>query len=285
METEKPKVSVIIPCFNQGQYIDEAVESVLSQTLQDFEIIIVNDGSTDKFTINKLKSYNKPKCKVIHTNNQGLSSARNNGIIAASGEYILPLDADDKISLKYLEEAVNILDRESEIGIVYCEVEFFGDKTGRWNLPDFSVERILVMNMIICSALFRKSDYMKTKGYNPNMLYGWEDWDFWLSLIEKGIKVYKLSDVHFFYRIKNENSMKINLDMSEEKQKYCYKTIYLNHYDFYINKIGNPIELYSKLNKVLSSKDYKFGRTIVNPIRNLIKCLKKLFSYSQFFVI
>ena len=275
METEKPKVSVIIPCFNQGQYIDEAVESVLSQTLQDFEIIIVNDGSTDEFTKNMLKSYNKPKCKVIHTNNQGLSSARNNGIIAASGEYILPLDADDKISLKYLEEAVNILDRESEIGIVYCEVEFFGDKTGRWNLPDFSVERILVMNMIICSALFRKSDYMKTKGYNPNMLYGWEDWDFWLSLIEKGIGVYKLSDVHFFYRIKKGNSMKINLDLSVEKQKYCLRTIYLNHYDFYINKIGNPIELYSKLIRVLSSKDYKFGRLIVNPIRNFKRYIKK----------
>ena len=274
MQTDKPKVSVIVPCFNHGEYIDEAVDSILSQTLQNFEIIIVNDGSTDEYTINKLKSYNKPKCKVIHTNNLGPSSARNTGIKAASGEYILPLDADDKISFKYLEEAVKILDRESEIGIVYCEVELFGAKTGKWNLPDFSIERILLMNMIMCCALYRKSDYDKTTGYNPNMIYGWEDWDFWLSLIENGLGVYKLPDVHFFYRTKKENSREINLHLNVEKEKYCLKTIYLNHYDFFINKIGNPIELYSKLNNVLSSKDYKIGRLILDPARKLKRIIE-----------
>ena len=79
-----PKVSVIIPCYNHGVYIDETVDSVLDQTFQDFEIIIINDGSTDEFTVEKLKTYNKPKTKVIHTSNQGLSSARNNGIRAST---------------------------------------------------------------------------------------------------------------------------------------------------------------------------------------------------------
>jgi glycosyltransferase involved in cell wall biosynthesis len=97
------KVSVIMPCYNQGQYIDEAVDSVLTQTYQNYEIIIVNDGSTDEFTNEKLKNYNKPKTQVIHTANQGLSAARNNGIHASNGEFILPLDADDKIANTYLE--------------------------------------------------------------------------------------------------------------------------------------------------------------------------------------
>ena len=82
MHADKPTVSVIIPCYNYGQYIDEAVDSVLNQTFQDFEIIIVNDGSTDEYTINRLISYNKPKCQIINTGNNGICSARNTGIEA-----------------------------------------------------------------------------------------------------------------------------------------------------------------------------------------------------------
>ena len=89
-----PKISVIIPCYNQGQYVDEAVQSVLAQTYDDFEIIIVNDGSTDEFTNTLLSGYNNQKIKVITTSNQGLSEARNSGIRASAGEHILPPDAD-----------------------------------------------------------------------------------------------------------------------------------------------------------------------------------------------
>ncbi len=90
-----PKVSVIIPCYNHGKYIDEAVDSILNQTFKDFEIIIVNDGSTDELTNNKLKQYDKPKTFVINKENEGLSVARNTAIKRAVGEYILTLDADD----------------------------------------------------------------------------------------------------------------------------------------------------------------------------------------------
>ena len=92
-----PKVSVIIPCYNQGACLEEAVDSVLAQTFQDFEILVVNDGSTDEATIRMLGKYERPKTRVIHTDNQGLAMARNNGIREARGAYILPLDADDKI--------------------------------------------------------------------------------------------------------------------------------------------------------------------------------------------
>jgi glycosyltransferase involved in cell wall biosynthesis len=101
-----PKISVIIPCFNQGPYLDEAVDSVLAQTFQDFEILVVDDGSTDAETIKILRDFARPKTRIIRTENQGLSAARNNGIREAMGEYILPLDADDKIGPGYLEDAV-----------------------------------------------------------------------------------------------------------------------------------------------------------------------------------
>ncbi len=148
------KVSVVIPCYNHGEYLDQAVESVLEQTFQDFEIIIVDDGSTDQSTIDLLKGYNKPKTYVIRTDNQGLASARNNGIKEAKGKYILPLDADDKIGKEYLEKAVKILDENDDIGIVYCESVHFGIKKEPFRLPEYSLNHILAANIIFLLIIF-----------------------------------------------------------------------------------------------------------------------------------
>lgn len=205
-----PKISVIIPCYNQGQYLEEAVQSVLNQTFKDFEIIVVNDGSTDQATIEILNNFNMPKTKVIHTTNQKLAMARNNGIKESKGQYILPLDCDDKIGEKYLELANDILDNNSEIGIVYCRAEYFGVKEGEWFLPSYNFPEILLCNQIFCSSLYRKSDWEKVGGYNPNMIYAFEDWDFWLSLIGLGVKVHKIDDILFYYRQHNNATSMIN---------------------------------------------------------------------------
>jgi glycosyltransferase involved in cell wall biosynthesis len=225
-----PKISVIIPCFNQGVYLEEAVDSVLAQTFQDFEILVVDDGSTDAATVNMLKDYAKPKTRVIHTENQGLSAARNNGISEAQGTYILPLDADDKIGKGYLEDAVRILDQHPEIGIVYSEASYFGVKGGRWDLPEYSLDKILNHNVIFCTALFRREDWVAVGGYNVNMVYGWEDWDFWLSLIHRGRKVYRIPKIHFYYRLR-EASMIHSMD--EEQNFFMRLHACLNHQDLY----------------------------------------------------
>lgn len=227
-----PKVSVIIPCYNQGAYLEEAVQSVLDQTFQDFEILVVDDGSTDRETVKILKNYTLPKTRVIHTENQGLSAARNTGIREAQCVYILPLDADDKIGKGYLEDAVRILDRHSEIGIVYSEASYFGVKGGRWELPEYSLYNILNHNVIFCTALFRKADWEAVGGYNVNMVYGWEDWDFWLSLIHRGLKVYRIPKIHFYYRLR-EVSMVHSMD--EEQRFFMRFHTYLNHQDLFRN--------------------------------------------------
>lgn len=275
MEDRKPKISVIIPCYNQSQYIDDAVESVLNQSFKDYEIIIIDDDSTDELTKVKLEKYNIPIKKLFHSVNKGVSAARNTGIMASSGEYILPLDADDKIGSKYLEEACRVLDTNKGIGIVYCQTEFFGDKTGKWIQKDFSIEKMLTMNMIINCAMFRKIDFLKTKGFNENMKYGWEDWDFWLSMLENKIGVFKLPDVHFFYRIKSKDSRNQDFQLDPEKRNYLLKTIFLNHIDLYLEIFGNPIDTYSNLNRIVQSKDYKLGKLIINPFRRLKRFLKK----------
>lgn len=201
-----PRVSVIIPCYNQGRFLAESLDSVLRQTWQDFEIIVVDDGSDEEDTRRILAALERPRTTVLHTVNQGLAAARNNGIRACSGEYILPLDADDRIGPRYLEEAVAALDEQPGLGIVYCRAELFGAVEGPWALPDYSLEEMLVENCIFCTALFRRGDWEQVGGYDTGLVHGWEDYDFWLSLIERGRRVSCLPATHFYYRV-SEDSM------------------------------------------------------------------------------
>jgi glycosyltransferase involved in cell wall biosynthesis len=244
-----PKVSVVIPCFNHGQFVDDAVSSVLAQSYNDYEIIVVNDGSTDQETNRLLETYSRKDTHVITTDNQGLAGARNNGIAASSGKYILPLDADDCIEPKYLEQAVAVLERDPEVGIVYCNARLFGAVETAWVLPEYSIEKMLVDNVIFCSAFFRRTDWEAVGGYDPGMIYGWEDYEFWLSLIEAGKGVFKIPETLFAYRVASDSMVR-----SREKwQKVeMFKRIYLKHQDLFSSNIGVWI------NAVLDSGDKYF---------------------------
>lgn len=272
-----PKISVVIPCYNHGEYIEEAVESVLGQTYQDIEIIIVNDGSTDELTNRLLSGYARPGTTVLTIPHQGLANARNAGIKESRGEYILPLDADDKIGGRYAEEAVRILDNDVNVGIVYCEVEMFGEKTGQWDLREYSLHEELIENLIFCSAFFRRQDWEAAGGYNPNMLYGYEDWDLWLSLIELGRGVYKLPEVHFFYRVRKDSMVR---KIDEEKRRFLLRQIYVNHLQLYGREFPDPLNLYfenSQLrddyNALRRSRDYALGKTLLKPLRAVKKLI------------
>ena len=200
-----PQVTVVIPCYNQGQYLVESVASARAQTLTDLEIIIVNDGSSDEETIRTLENMYDHRTKIIHTENRGLAEARNTGIAAASSPYILPLDADDLIGERYLEEAACVLDRADEVGIVYCLAERFGAATGKLDLPKFGPATICKDNPIFCSAMFRRSDWELVGGYKRSMKFGWEDWEFWLSILELGRRVVQLPEYLFSYRVREES--------------------------------------------------------------------------------
>jgi len=229
-----PQISIIIPCYNQGRYVDEAVNSVLAQTYQDFEIIIVNDGSTDEETNSLLQSYEQPKTRVLTTTNQGLAAARNNGIKEAVGEYILPLDADDCIRATYLEQAVQLLETKEELGIVYCRAELFGAVETEWMLSPYSLKEMLLDNVIFCTALFRRCDWVTVGGYDPGMIYGWEDYDFWLSLIELGRKVYQIPEILFSYRVASDSMVR----SKERWQKIeMFKRIFKRHEKLFADNI------------------------------------------------
>lgn len=235
------RVSVVIPCYNQGSYLEEAVDSVLNQTCQDFEILVVNDGSTDVVTTELLADFHRPKTRILHTVNQGVASARNTGIEEAVGEYILPLDADDTIGPGYLEKAVAVLDGNPDIGIVYCLGELFGAEKRIISAPEFSVRRMLFSNLIFASAFFRKVDWQAVGGYNSNMRYGCEDWDFWLSLLEIDRKAYRIPEVLFRYRIKGNSR---NTSMTRELHMEMHLQLMKNHPGLFVDHTRPLLRLY-----------------------------------------
>lgn len=199
-----PKVSVVIPCYNHGEFLKETLDSLTAQTYSDFEVIIVNDGSTDTATIAVLNNVDVPWVRVIHTVNKGVSAARNRGISEAVGDYILPLDADDKVGTTYLELAVNLLDNNPEVAAVYFDRVLFDEREGTAPLPDYNPVSLLTENCIY-AALFRKTDWKSVGGFCEKMVYGWEDWDFWISLSSLRKKFVKIPRPLFFYRIRNNS--------------------------------------------------------------------------------
>ncbi|TCL59365.1 glycosyl transferase family 2 [Kineothrix alysoides] len=232
MKRSMPKVSIIMPCYNDGLYIHEAIESVLQQTYKNIELIIIDDGSDEEDTINILNDLSDERMKVLHTENLKPAGARNYGINIASGEYILPVDSDDKIDATYVEKAVKVLQNNPNIGVVYCEADLFGEQNGKWDLPSYSFETMLLDNIVFVTAIFYKSDWEKVGGFNTYMDSGMEDYDFWLSILAVGKEIYQIPEILFHYRIKKVSRTTQFMDNSMQV-KEIYSRIYDSHEEFY----------------------------------------------------
>jgi glycosyltransferase involved in cell wall biosynthesis len=271
-------VSIIVPCYNHGIYLTECFESVLKQTHKNWECIIIDNGSTDN-TKQVAESFIKKdaRFKYIYNSEKGVSLARNTGIKNSIGKYILPLDADDKIASLYIEKAVEILEKNEDVKLVYCDAKLFGTVNKDWILPEYSIKNMLIENIIFCSAVFKRKDFDATKGYNEQMVEGFEDWDFWLTLLKDNGKVFKLPETYFFYRVKESSR---NHDLDIQKQKKLRLQIYQNHKKLYNSVLENSdfvFEFYELQNKhkiLTASTDLKVGKKILAPIR----FIKKLFS-------
>jgi glycosyltransferase involved in cell wall biosynthesis len=243
-------VSVIVPCYNHGMFLEETVRSVLNSTWPNIEIIIIDDGSTDNSSIIAKKIVDQYKnVRCIFQNNSGPSVARNNGILAAKGKFILALDADDLISPRYIEAAVKEFDKDPELKVVYCEAEKFGAKSGKWKLDDFSLEKLAYKNMIFVSALFKKTDWQKSGGFAEEMTWGFEDWEFWISLLKTGGKVKKLPFVGFYYRIQ-KNSRRKSVDSSGRRKTVDF--INKKHRNFIHEQLGGPLHYQKSLSKFIN---------------------------------
>lgn len=203
MSTRAPTVSVIIPCYNLGSYVDEAVQSVLDQTYQDFEIILIDDGSTDPATRNLFASYVRPKTRILHTENQGLARTRNLGIQTATGRYVSCLDADDLLEPRFLERTVAVLESKPTVAFASTWLTAFGEARFLWNPMTCDFPHLLAEDTVCCPALMRKEAVLAVCGYDPAMpVAGYEDWDLAIGLVERGLVGQIISEYLFRYRIR-----------------------------------------------------------------------------------
>lgn len=221
-----------MPCYNDGKYIKEAIESIKKQTYPSWELIIIDDGSDDEETVRIIEEICDERIIVLHTEHLRPAGARNYGIQHATGKYILPVDSDDTIDYTYMEKAVKIIESDERIGVVYCEADLFGEKSGRWELPNYSFDQMLLDNVVFVTALFYRKDWEEVGGFNTHMLAGMEDYDFWLSILALGKEIYQIPEILFHYRIKPV-SRTTGFQSDYVQMQNTYRQIYDNHKVFY----------------------------------------------------
>jgi glycosyltransferase involved in cell wall biosynthesis len=195
-------ISVIIPCYDSALWLRETVASVLAQTRQDLEIILVDDGSKDATAcvIGELVARAKltPIIALSQTN-AGTAAARNLGITRARGHYILPLDADDLLHPAMLAECAAALDARPKISLAYTDRQDFGDSTGRWRAGRFELARLRRFNQLAYCSLYRRSLWERVGGYRTNVT-GFDDWDFWVAAAAAGAKAHYLPQPYLLHR-------------------------------------------------------------------------------------
>jgi glycosyltransferase involved in cell wall biosynthesis len=173
--------------------------------LPDWELIIVDDGSTDE-TANVATSFARKstgRIRVVSQTNSGLANARNAGILAARGRYILPLDADDFIARDMLAVTTAALDDRPDIAIAYTDERTFGEIDSEVQTIEFDRFTLPAVNEFCYCSLYRREVWESVGGYNPNLIHGYEDWDFWIGAVDKGYKALRVPGAFFHYRVRS----------------------------------------------------------------------------------
>ncbi|ULC60565.1 glycosyltransferase family 2 protein [Flaviramulus sp. BrNp1-15] len=277
-------VSIVVPCFNHAHFLNEALQSVLNQTYKNWECIIVNDGSpdnTEEVAINWCEKDNR--FKYLYKDNGGLSSARNAGIKISTGKYILALDADDILHKDYILKTLKILQQNPDLAIVSSYRKFFvgniSNVTKTYEASGNTYRDLMFENVLMPSSIYRKACWVEVGGYDESMTKGFEDWEFWISILKRGWK-YKFVEEYLFYYRKSKNSMLIDTLKNHRitNMEYVFEKhneIYLKHfrntkaYLFFLINFYRNSEIKTKI-----SLEYKIGSYILLPLRIIKRMLK-----------
>ncbi len=207
-------VSVVIPCYNYAKYLEECVDSVVNQSYKALEIIIVDDGSPDntiEVAHKLIQKYPNETIKYLAKHNGGLSSARNAGIKLAGGEYVMCLDADDKLVPEAIQRHMELID--NDMCIAQCGLMEFGERHIMYAPNETNLKRILLSNTIFCNAVFSKKLWNQIGGYDESeiMRMGREDHEFWVRCLEAGARVRVSDFIALRYRVHGNNMTKMTL--------------------------------------------------------------------------
>lgn len=266
-------LSIIIPCFNHGNYIQEALDSFDCDEINyDYEVLIVDDGSTDKVTKVKLEELEKKGYQIIYQNNQGVGCARNNAISKAKGKYILSIDADNKISPDYIKEAIPLL--ENDIAdIIYAQPYFFGGNgknKKQFKTRKFDHLAVVSGNFADNCAFYKKEVWDKNCGYDTNMPYtGFEDWEFWIHSAVNGFRFHFIEKKLYYYRVSETSMISQYKDSNKAVENHRY--IAKKHSDYFLEKL---VKL-SYIREKYEIDILRFPLTPVIYLLYLIRVLKK----------
>lgn len=273
-------VSIVIPCHNQGATLLEALASVKQVRNENvIDVIIVDDGSSEAETTKIFDELAKTGHSVVSQPHRGVGAARNAGIRLAKGEFILPLDSDNRLRDVYLDDGVFLLKNNPRLGIVYADAEYFGEKTGRWYVPHFNLLSLIRGNFIDACALFRKKLWEEVGGYDERMPWmGWEDWDFWLRAAYSGATFVHLPGVGFDYRVRNDSLRLTSHEHASDLVNYifgkpemaCYRLV--REMDEQAHVLRTRIRSMEDLvRRVQGSRSYRLGSGLLAPARLLRK--------------
>lgn len=245
-EEQQPLVTVAIPCYNYAAYVGEAIESALGQTHPRIEVVVVDDGSTDDSAT--VVGEFGDRARLIRQANAGLSAARNRSAVAARGEYVVFLDADDILRPDYVTRSLAVFreDEDLALGFVYSQMEMFGRKQGLTTFQEFELQALLRDNFIHASALLR-TELVRRYPYDESWRSGFEDWDFYLTLCEHGYHG-KLVDAPLLLYRKHDSSQSMydslhrrRRDRLRMKLVWKHRGLYLRNAPSYLGFVGGKL--------------------------------------------
>jgi glycosyltransferase involved in cell wall biosynthesis len=233
-----PQVSIIIPCHNGGRFLDALLASLDAQTFREFEIIIINNGSTEASTIEKLTRLD-PAIRVVHQENRYLPGARNRGFLEAQAEFVLPIDCDDTVEPSYLAETVPILESAPpDVGFVFTNMRLTDTLAGVLSCYLNPFDQ-LFFNRLPCCMLIRKSAWQTVGGYDETMRHGAEDWEFNIRLLRSGIRGIELAKPLFVYAVRPDGML---MSYAARMHGTNWRRIRNRHADLY--RIGALVQLW-----------------------------------------
>lgn len=263
-------VSIIIPCYNDGKYLPEAIATAKQQTYPNIEIIVVDDHSTDPKTQETLQEIAKSGLCVLQTppGKKGLPAARNAGIAQATGKYILPLDADDKIDPTYVSKAVAVLSNNPDVAVCGSQVKFFGLHRHVWVQPEYSYESLVQEEYkLVCSCVYRRTDWERVGGYDESLVLGKEDMAFWLDVLHEGGDVVILQEPLFFYRIRSHSMCAITAQSPTEQQRLA--ALYNTRPDIFRDHVLSFMQLCAAYRDERARRTCLFSWKLLTPVFQL----------------
>lgn len=216
-----PLVTIVIPCFAQAQFLRDAIESALGQTHRPVEVVVVDDSAPDGWLVEALaREFGVRFVRTPRT--LGPGGARNAGIAAGAGDYVLPLDADDILAEDYAERAVELLEGMPNAGVVYCKVQAFGAGGWTWEPPSgWSLRELVVANRLPNPSVYRRVCWEQTGGYPLDMLLC-EDWDFWIRIARSGWQLVRIPEYLVFCR---QHEANLTRRLPVEYAAYCRRIL------------------------------------------------------------